>query len=240
MNALLGDDAYALDEEAPIELRILHGAQAGSRLCLAVGEYMLGSDDSCTLILEGSGIEDRHAILRFDGDDVWIEPVDGVVRNAHGDDIDDEQQLIFGLPVELGNVWISVDREDVPWPDPKSVVPLVARQAGEAPASAASDSESETDGVVKEEISFGDQATFGTPSKHKSKLALVLLFVLVLLAGGFGVFSLLQANHAKPVIDVAAPMPEVVELPLPQAALDVIKVYPISIAPTPTGLASPR
>ena len=141
MNALLGDDAYALDQEAPIELRILHGAQAGSRLCLSVGEYTLGSDDSCTLILEGSGIEDRHAILRFDGEDVWIDPVDGVVRNAHGDDIDDEQQLIFGLPVELGNVWISVDREDVPWPDSKSVVPLVSRQAGEAPATAASDAD---------------------------------------------------------------------------------------------------
>lgn len=226
MNALLGDDAYALDEEAPIELRILHGPQAGSRLCLSVGEYTLGSDDSCTLILEGSGIEDRHAILRFDGDDVWIDPVDGVVRNAHGDDIDDEQQLIFGLPVELGNVWISVDREDVPWPDPKSVVPLVSRQAGEAPSTAASDLAGETDGGVKEETAFGDVAAFGTPSKHKSKLAYVLLFVLVLLAGGIGVFSLLQANHAKPVIDVAAPIPEVVELPPPQAALDVIKAYP--------------
>ena len=92
-------------------------------LCLSTGEYVLGRDDSCTLILEGSGIEDRHAILRFDGDAAWIEPVDGAVRNAHGDEIHDEQELTFGLPVELGNIWISVDREDAPWPDPKSVHP---------------------------------------------------------------------------------------------------------------------
>jgi type III secretion system YscD/HrpQ family protein len=212
-------------EEAPIELRILHGAQAGSRLCLSVGEYTLGSDDSCTLILEGNGIEDRHAILRFDSESVWIDPVDGVVRNAHGDDVDDEQQLTFGFPVELGNVWISVDREDAPWPDPTSVMPIGVRKGSEPEDSPAENSDGETNPVADDDAAT-DQAVFAPPLKRRPKLAYVLLVLLILAAGGLGVLGLLQADHAQPVMDIAPPVAAVEQPPPPQAALYVIKAYP--------------
>jgi type III secretion system YscD/HrpQ family protein len=225
VNALLGDDAYALTEDASIELRILYGAQAGSRLCLSIGEYTLGCDDSCTLILEGSGIEDRHAILRFDGAIAWIDPVDGVVRNAHGDDIDDEQELTFGLPVELGNVWISVDREDAPWPDPRSVTPIDLRKSSDVEKSLTPNSSDEINAAIEDDTAARAEDPF-VPPRRTWRPTYVLLFAIVLVAGGFGAFSLLQAYQAQPVIDVVSPAAGTVQAPPPQAALELIRDYP--------------
>jgi type III secretion system YscD/HrpQ family protein len=227
VNALLGDSAYALAEVAPIELRILHGAQAGSRLCLAVGEYTLGCGDSCTLILEGSGVEDRHAILRFDGDAAWIDPVDGVVRNAHGDRIDDEQELTYGLPVELGNVWISVDREDAPWPDPSSVMPIDIRKNIETEEGDVSPVFNDGDAVGAAHTAASVEGAPQPMPKRKRRVAYALLLALMLVAGGLGAYSLIQADHVPPVVDAAQPATaEVVQPPPPQAVIDLIKDFP--------------
>nr|WP_314623004.1 EscD/YscD/HrpQ family type III secretion system periplasmic domain-containing protein [uncultured Noviherbaspirillum sp.] len=226
MNALLGEDAYAVTDDAPIELRILHGAQAGSRLCLAVGEYALGSDDSCTLILEGNGIEDRHAVLRFDGESAWIDPVDGFVRNAHGDEIDDEQALAFGVPVELGSVWLSVDREDAPWPDPKSVMPIGSRKNPQADSGLVRDALDELTIAAVEEPGLLAAAVSMPPPRGRKILTYGLLTLMVLAAGCLGAYGFFQGNQVKPVADVAPVMVEVVQAPPSQAALDVIKNYP--------------
>lgn len=226
MNALLGDSAYALAEVVPIELRILHGAQAGSRLCLAVGEYTLGCDDSCTLILDGSGVEERHAILRFDGETAWIDPVDGIVRNAHGDEIDDEQELTYGMPVELGNVWISVDREDAPWPDPSSVMPIDTRKNIEK-------AESDILPVFDDGDAVGTMHTDANPDgaplpmpKQKRRLAYALLGALMLVAGGLGAYRFFQTNLVSPVIDAVPTAAAEVVQPPPQAVVELIKDFP--------------
>ena len=127
MNALLGDADFAFDgefeQESVIELRVLYGAQMDSCLTLGPGEYLLGSGDDCTVMLAGQNVAERHATLRFDGATVLIAPCDGAVRNAYGDEIEAEQELVLGLPVELGSVIITVDHADAPWPDPESVTP---------------------------------------------------------------------------------------------------------------------
>jgi len=127
VNALLGDTDFAFDgeieQESVIELRVLYGAQMGSCLTLGPGEYLLGSGDECTVMLAGQNMAERHATLRFDGVTALIAPYDGVVRNAHGDEIEAEQELVLGLPVELGGVVITVDHADAPWPEPESVTP---------------------------------------------------------------------------------------------------------------------
>lgn len=222
---MLDDDAYVLTEEAPIELRILHGAQSGSRLCLSIGEYTLGSDDSCTLILEGNGIDDRHAILRFDGHAAWIDPVDGVVRNAHGDEIDDEYELTFGLPVEIGNVWISVDKEDAPWPEPNSVMPIDDSRDSVGVKRMAPESYGETGTGDAGERPVAADGLFMAPPKRSRKLVPMLLLMLLVVAGGLGAFSLIEANHVKPVIDVAPAVAEIAQDIPAQEALELIKDY---------------
>ncbi|MDO9219120.1 MAG: type III secretion system inner membrane ring subunit SctD, partial [Lacisediminimonas sp.] len=107
-----------------LELRVLHGPQAGSRLQLGVGEYLLGSGDDCTIILSGPRIEEEHAIIVFDGDEIAIRPIDGSVCDAQGNDIEAETVLALGLPVELGGVWLAVDRVDAPWPAAEAVGPM--------------------------------------------------------------------------------------------------------------------
>jgi type III secretion system YscD/HrpQ family protein len=127
VNALLGDTDFAFDgeieQESVIELRVLYGAQMGSCLTLGPGEYLLGCGDECTVMLAGQNMAERHATLRFDGLTTLIAPYEGVVRNAHGDEIEAEQELVLGLPVELGGVVITVDHADAPWPEPESVTP---------------------------------------------------------------------------------------------------------------------
>lgn len=128
MNALLGDTGFAfeseIEQESVVELRVLHGAQTGGCLALAPGEYLLGSGDDCAVMLAGQTMAERHAILRFDGKTALIAPFDGIVLNANGDEIESEQELVLGLPVELGGVVITVDHTDAPWPEPKSTMPV--------------------------------------------------------------------------------------------------------------------
>ncbi|SMP45150.1 type III secretion system inner membrane ring subunit SctD [Noviherbaspirillum suwonense] len=226
MNALLGADAYGMSEEAPVELRILHGAQAGSRLCLSVGEYMLGADDSCTLILEGSGIEDRHAVLRFDGEDAWIDPLDGLVRNAHGDEIDEEEELTFGLPVQLGNVWISVDREDAPWPDHSSVMPIRSGTASGEETRHVLESQDADDPAAENDVATEIDALAAVPSARGRWWPYVFLIVPLLMAGGFGVFSLLQARHVAEVADAIPAVTEAAPDPAPVGVQELLKDFP--------------
>jgi len=109
-----------------IELRVLYGPQAGSRLALASGEYFLGQSDECNIILAGPRMVEKHALIKIDNDGVSIAAIDGKVSDAQGNEIVDTLPLTMGMPVELGGVWISIDYVDTPWPDPASVTPLAS------------------------------------------------------------------------------------------------------------------
>jgi type III secretion system YscD/HrpQ family protein len=106
-----------------LELRVLHGPQAGSRLTLFVGEYTLGKDDECEVMLAGPRLMGMHARLKIDADTASISPVDGNVLDAHGKQILGDMPLAIGMPVEIGGVWISIDEVDAPWPTTETLIP---------------------------------------------------------------------------------------------------------------------
>lgn len=106
-----------------LELRVLYGPQSGSRLAVAPGDYLLGTDDECAVILAGPKMAGMHARLRFDGDQPTIEPLDGSVLDAEGKAIGQALPLALGMPIELGGVWIAVDEIDAPWPDLETIIP---------------------------------------------------------------------------------------------------------------------
>jgi type III secretion system YscD/HrpQ family protein len=106
-----------------LELRVLHGPQAGSRLTLFVGEYTLGTDDECEVMLAGPRLMGMHARLKIDADTASISPVDGNVLDAHGKQILGDMPLAIGMPVEIGGVWISIDEVDAPWPTTETLIP---------------------------------------------------------------------------------------------------------------------
>ena len=222
MNALFDSDVDEVAQETAIELRILHGGQAGSRLSLAPGEYLIGCGDSCTLMLNGNGIEDQHAVLRFDGEAAWIEPVEGLVRNAHGDDIEDELELALGLPIELGSVWICVDREDAPWPDSHSVTPMHTRQLGEVEDTTVdlllNESDDDSDEVVA-----AVENTFTPPEKRSLVRLYIGIFLFLLVLGGAGTAYLMRATEAEqaPALPAATRIPEAP----PAEAVAILKGY---------------
>ena len=130
--------------QARIELRVLFGPQAGSRLQVAPGNYDLGEGDECEVILSGPKMLGRHAQLSFDGEQLTISPLDGKVCDAQGNEISESFPLGLGMPVEMGGIWISVDDVDAEWPDPTDVVSIMPPAAA-APATSTSAKDSSTE-----------------------------------------------------------------------------------------------
>ena len=130
--------------QARIELRVLFGPQAGSRLQVAPGNYDLGEGDECEVILSGPKMLGRHAQLSFDGEQLTISPLDGKVCDAQGNEISESFPLGLGMPVEMGGIWISVDDVDAEWPDPTDVVSIMPpAAAASATSTSAEDSSTE-------------------------------------------------------------------------------------------------
>ena len=119
-----------------IELRVILGSQAGSRLTLAPGDYALGSGDDCSIILMGPKIETMHARLSFDGETPFITPLEGKIFDSQGKEVENTLALALGMPIEIGGIWISIDDVDAEWPNPTDVVPIMPAADTEAPAAA--------------------------------------------------------------------------------------------------------
>ncbi len=184
-----------------LELRVLYGPQSGSRLTVAPGDYLLGTDDECAVILAGPKMAGMHARLRFDGDQPTIEPLDGSVLDAEGKAIGQALPLAMGMPFELGGVWIAVDEIDAPWPDLEAVIP----RPGTRPLMADADEDADDNGQI-----FGDESPPGALTKshaitgderqrrHARRMLAASLTVLLLvaLAGVIGAIRLLgQSTH---------------------------------------------
>lgn len=160
--------------QAPVELRVLVGPQAGSCLSLSVGEYHLGTSDECEIILIGPRLEAVHAKLSFDGDQITITPGDGKICDAQGNEITDTFPLALGMPVDLGGIWVSVDNTAALWPDPADILPVPPKPV--APTSDGSEGKM-LDGSI-------DDA--GRPLRKRAKIVLAssaLALILVALAG---------------------------------------------------------
>ena len=116
-----------------IELRVLLGPQAGSRLTLSSGNYELGAGDDCAIILSGPKVENCHARIEFDGETASITPLEGKISDAQGGEITETLVLTLGMPLEIGGIWISVDDVDAEWPNPTDVVPVMPAMPHAAP-----------------------------------------------------------------------------------------------------------
>ena len=117
-----------------LELRVLHGPQAGSRLTLTIGDYVLGTDDECEVMLAGPRLRGAHARLQFDGDLASITPLDGSVLDAQSKEISGTFTLALGMPIELGGIWITVDEVDAPWPSTENLIPQPSPPPAPPPA----------------------------------------------------------------------------------------------------------
>ena len=99
-------------------LRIFSGLHIGAEIELTEGVYVIGTDDSCDLILSDSSLKARHAALRVSvsGDSVRFsaEPLDGPVF-CSSSSFDDESDIAPLFPFQLGLLtaaWLPDDAPD--------------------------------------------------------------------------------------------------------------------------------
>lgn len=110
--------------DIPVELRVLHGPQAGSRLTLMPQEtYLLGSGDACTIMLAGAQIQAEHARLTVHTDHWIAEPDQGSVTTLDGQACGPDRPLEFGTVLQLGLVKLTVEQEDAAWTQDEALEP---------------------------------------------------------------------------------------------------------------------
>ncbi len=161
---------------AQVELRVLYGPQAGSRLPLAPGTYLLGTGDECAVMLAGPRMQESHASLDFDGETPSVTPIDGAVFDAQGNELQGTLTLRLGMPIELGGVWITIDHIDSTWPDPEEVA-AIAGLASPPPEPDVPTPETKAS-AAKEQVSEQPAVR-----RHRSWVAVSTPVALVLLIG---------------------------------------------------------
>jgi type III secretion protein D len=123
-------------ETPELELRVLMGLQAGARLRLAEGRYVLGNASTADVVLAGPRIKGEHAAVTVTGGQASVVALAGTVRLEDGTRVAAETVLKPGQYVDCEGVWVSVDRTSSPWPDLDSLI-AETRAPREASAPAA-------------------------------------------------------------------------------------------------------
>jgi hypothetical protein len=108
------DDSAASDT---LELRVLHGPQAGARLALERDHaYSIGAGDSCAIVLHGPQVAPEHALLSATEDGITVVPMQGLVRTSNGLVQADGEPLPLGTVIQLGLVKLTAARASDEWP----------------------------------------------------------------------------------------------------------------------------
>lgn len=205
-----------LIESDSVELRVLHGPQAGSRLPLMPGApYLIGAGEACDVMLAGAQVEAEHAHIEVDGTHWTVTPDGGRALRLDGQACDVNQPLAFGTVVLLGRVKLTVDLQDAEWPVDEALEPL-ARPEPQPPAA---DGASDADGTA----SAGAEAAAAAAPAAKPPLsrrraialaAFVAIAVASLALTAYAAWQVVQPVEA-PAAPVAEAAPAAIEAPPP-------------------------
>ncbi|MBC7604531.1 MAG: hypothetical protein H7255_17950 [Ramlibacter sp.] len=106
-----------MNSDEPLELRVLHGPQAGSTLPIEVGQaYTVGTSDICAVLLAGTQIEPEHVELAADGEGIQVTLLQGKVTTIDRGEVASGQVIPLGTTLRVGRVKLTIDSVDAPWP----------------------------------------------------------------------------------------------------------------------------
>lgn len=174
---------------------LFSGLHAGARIELTEGDWVIGSDDSCDLILADEGFAPRHASVSVKSGEVGIVTLDGKVTTLDGRAVVNEvwpkgSVLLFGT---VAVAWGAPDDSDDYWSDLRkrwraSLEPVA--QTAPAKEAAASDGKTaKADGEEGAGANETPEAAAVTepekPKKGKGALIGTVLFLALVLAGGW-------------------------------------------------------
>lgn len=106
------------------ELRVLDGLSQGAALPLFGEQWSIGAHGDADLVLNGPGIEEQHARLRFTDANWSVQAEAGLLRDAEGRMLAQIANLELNIPFWVGEVQLCVTLADQPWPQPYAPAPL--------------------------------------------------------------------------------------------------------------------
>lgn len=173
-------------------LELFSGLHAGARIELTEGDWVIGSDDSCDLILTDEGFAPRHASIAVKSGEVGIVTLDGKVTTLDGRAVVNEvwpkgAVLFFG---SVALAWGGADETEDYWSD------LRARwRATLIPSGPAAESKANASPDRNETKDDAEQSAAEKPSEIEAKpeekgrghgvLVGTALVLAILLAGGW-------------------------------------------------------
>ena len=174
---------------------LFSGLHAGARIELTEGDWVIGSDDSCDLILADEGFAPRHASVSVKSGEVGIVTLDGKVTTLDGRAVVNEvwpkgSVLLFGT---VAVAWGAPDDSDDYWSDLRSrwrETLMPSAPAASAKENAPSDgknpkAEGQKGADAPEAPEAEPTSEAEPPKKGKGALVGTALFLAILLAGGW-------------------------------------------------------
>jgi type III secretion system YscD/HrpQ family protein len=184
------------------EFRVLSGLQAGARIRLPQGEHTIGSSFDCDIVVHGHGIDSVHLTLEISEHRILLKP--GASGCHTGTEhVTGETEIVPGQSIRIGQVWIQVAAEDVPWPDVAALIPMPE------PAARAGDDDAEADGSgadIPDAAPMPEHSSDRPPSGAASARTGVGLLSMGMLATLF--FGAVAIVVAKPESHTTAAKPE--------------------------------
>lgn len=101
------------------ELRILTGLQAGARLKLSPGCHRIGYDDDCDIVVRGYGVDAFALQLVIEHQHIVAIPMQLHCGTRLSDSRSAPFNLAPGQAFHIGEVWLTVETMDTPWPLPQ-------------------------------------------------------------------------------------------------------------------------
>lgn len=102
--------------EKKVLLKILSGPHLGAEILLREGEYVVGSDDHCDIVLNDIAMAPRHARLSLSGEGVHITPLEGSFSMAGTEAEEEGLPLDFFHPAVLGSTYFALGPAEEKWP----------------------------------------------------------------------------------------------------------------------------
>ncbi len=118
------EDAFAVEAESTIVLRVLSGVQRGAEMPLRSASYVLGSGDDVDIVLADGSLKSSHVSLTISNGDVSVQALEGevvvgdqVLQPGEGAPLEMPAAMVVGmLVVGMGDE--ATDWASVPIPDP--------------------------------------------------------------------------------------------------------------------------
>lgn len=188
-----------------IELRVLHGPQAGARLPLQPGQsYAIGTADTCAIVLGGAQVAEEHATISVDADGISVEPLQGRVLTLDGEEVEPDR-VPLGTVLQFGLVKLTAASVDDEWPGDEM---LQVRSASAEPAVDEDEEEPSDAPVAAPEVQPPAPAPAPRVGLHLLKHAEVRRYAVygavVLLVGGAVLAAAMQRPAEASASTVAA------------------------------------